>query len=132
MKSKWSSKASFSLVEALLAMTILGIAISGILTTFSAALVAGRVSEDYATVASLMNELRTQVRTNMLSPDQVNEGQFASHPEFSWRVTYFYTDIENLYQVQYAVYWTRGRRDYQVVYDSFHLIPVMEEEIEQS
>ncbi len=110
-------------------MTILGVAVTGILTTFSAAMIATKVSEDYSIVSNLMGELRTQLRADMLDPTLINEGTFTNHPEFTWNANFLMTDVENLYQVDLAIHWKRGNRDYQVQYVTYHYYyPVTEEE----
>ncbi len=130
MKNK--GQRSFSLVEALLAMTILGVAISGILTAFSASMVAGRISQDYALAATMMEELKTHVRANLLSPLEVNEGTFTNHPDFSWQVQYFYTDMENLYQVNLMIAWVRGGRELTLNYTTYHYVEITEGETEST
>ncbi len=122
------NKKSFSLVEALLAMTILGVAISGILTTFSSAMVAVKVSEDYSTASNLMGELRTQLRANLFDPGIVNEGTFLNYPDFSWKVTYNPTEIESLYQAMLVIQWKRGNRNYIIDYVTYHYYAIPEEE----
>ena len=119
---------SFSLVEALLAMTILGVAISGILTTFSAAMIATKLSQDYALVSNLMGELRTQLRADLLDPTMINEGNFAGYPDYSWQVNFFYTEVENLYQVELQIQWQRGNRPHRVQYVTYHYVPAPMEE----
>lgn len=133
MKNKRSSgNASFSLVEALLAMTILGIAVSSILTTFSTAILMGKLSEDYSLAAAMMEELHTYVRTNQLSPYETNQGEFTGHPGFTWMVNYFYTDVTDLYQVEMTVQWRRGSRERSMKHTTYHYFKVPEQTGETS
>ncbi|MEW6236743.1 MAG: type II secretion system protein [Candidatus Omnitrophota bacterium] len=121
-------QASFSLVEALLAMTILGIAVTSILTTFSASLVASRISQDYALAATLMDELRAELRTDMFLPTDVNQGNFTSYPEFAWKVDYYYTEIDKLYQVRLTIAWIRANQEQSLLYYTYHYYASPEEE----
>lgn len=114
------SNKGFSLVEAILAMTILGIATAGILTSFSAAMIAGKLAEDYAVADSLTGMLKAQVRANMFNPLLPNSGTFASYPNFSWQVNYTVSSIESLYQVEMIVAWRRGSRQHVVRQYTFH------------
>ncbi|HOJ61229.1 MAG TPA: type II secretion system protein [bacterium] len=111
---------SFSLVEALLAMTILGISVTSLMTTFSSALLVGKLSEEYSIAASLMGELHTQLRANLLSPLDINEGTFTLHPRFAWQVNYLYTDLPNLYEVELVILWTRGNRQQALRHRTYH------------
>ncbi|MBN2327528.1 MAG: prepilin-type N-terminal cleavage/methylation domain-containing protein [Candidatus Omnitrophica bacterium] len=130
MNKKKSSNASFSLVEALLAMTILSIAVTSILTTFSTAIMVGKLSEDYSIAATMMEELHAYVRTNQLSPFETNQGEFILHPEFTWIVMYYYTDITDLYQVEMQVMWRRGSRERSMKYTTYHYFRLSETSME--
>jgi len=112
--------AAFSLVEALLAMTILGIAVTSILTTFSASILTGKLSEDYSIAAMLIGELHGNVRTNQFSPYETNEGEFTTQAGFKWTVSYLYTDITDLYQVEMKVMWKRGSREHELKHTTYH------------
>jgi len=115
-------------VEALLAMTILGVAVTSILTTFSASLVASKISQDYALASTLMDELRAELRTDMFLPTDVNQGNFTSYPEFQWKVDYYYTEIDKLYQVQLTVAWMRAGQEHTLQYYTYHYYASNEEE----
>lgn len=117
-------KNGFSLVEAILAMTILGIATTGILTSFSAALIAGKLAEDYAIADSLSGMLQAQVRADMFNPLTPNMGTFTSYPGFSWQVSYTLSSVESLYQVEIIVTWQRGSRQHMVRQYTFHYQPI--------
>jgi type II secretory pathway pseudopilin PulG len=121
---------AFSLVEAILATTILSIAVTGILTTFSGALVAAKIAEDYSKASTMMNELRGHVRANLLTPLEVNEGTFSLHEGFSWTVSYMETEFGNLYQVQLEVLWQRGDRTYRLNHSTYHYFDVTQDTLE--
>jgi len=127
MNKKHRENASFSLVEALLAMTILGVAITSILTTFSTAIVMGKLSEDYSLASMMMEELHTYVRTNQLSPEETNEGVYEQYPGFSWQVQYYYTDLNGLYQVEMRVNWRRGSRERSLKTVTYHYYKIPDE-----
>ncbi len=119
--------AAFSLVEALLAMTILGIAVTSILTTFSASIMTGKLSEDYSIASTLIGELHGNLRTNQFSPYDTNEGEFTTQSGFKWTVTYLYTDMTDLYQVEMKVMWKRGSRDHELKYTTYHYFSMAED-----
>lgn len=129
MPLKTGRKASFSLVEALMAMTILGLAVSGIMTSYSSAVVAGKISEDHALVYQLMERLKAQVRIQILTPYEVNSGTFTDYPQFRWQVNFYTTNITDLYQVDMIVAWRRGNKDNEVVFSTYHYFAISTEEI---
>lgn len=120
MRTRRRAEDSFSLVEALAAMTIMGIAIASILTTFSAALVASRVAEDYSISTAMMTEVRSHVRADLLSPLETNQGTFTSHPGFSWSAVYTPTNYANFYLVEMSIEWVRGDKDYKRTCTTYH------------
>ncbi|MGC9329359.1 MAG: type IV pilus modification PilV family protein [Candidatus Hinthialibacter sp.] len=132
MNKRTPSNASFSLVEALLAMTILSIAVTSILTTFSTAIMVGKLSEDYSIASMMMEELHSYVRTNQLSPYETNQGEFVLHPGFTWIVMYYYTDITDLYQVEMQVMWRRGSRERSMKHTTYHYYRLSEESMEEA
>lgn len=111
---------AFSLVEAILAMTILGIAVSSILTTFSSALLSAKIAEEYANATIMMNELRGNLRCNLLNPYDVNEGNFTLYPNFQWTVEYLETDTDNLFLVNLSIRWSHGNRNYTYKTTTYH------------
>jgi prepilin-type N-terminal cleavage/methylation domain-containing protein len=110
----------FSLVEAILAMTILGIATAGILTSFSASLIAGKLAEDYATADTLAGMLKAQVRADLLDPLTANTGSFTNDPDFTWQVNYTTTTMDFLYQVEIIVSWQRGQKQHVLRQQTLH------------
>lgn len=120
MMHRRHSEQAFSLVESILAMTILGITVAAILTTFSSALIAGRISEDQALVSTMMIELHAHVRSNLFDPTQINQGTFTDHPGFTWQATYLLTNVTNLYQVTLQIQWERGGRVRSMEYMTYH------------
>ncbi len=120
MRTKRRLEDSFTLVEALAAMTIMGIAIASILTTFSAALIASKLAEDYSISTSMMTELRTHVRADLFSPLDINQGTFTNHPGYTWSATYTPTDSTNFYIVEMTIEWVRGDREYTRTAMTYH------------
>lgn len=112
------------MLEALLAMTILGITVTGILTTFSAALLSSKLSEDYALASIMIGELHTYARANLLSPMEINQGEFENHPGFYWSVEYAATGINNLYQITFAIHWMRGGRPRTIEQVTLHYFDI--------
>lgn len=110
----------FSLIEALLAMTILAIAATGVMATFSGTLVAGRTSQDFATSAMLMDDLRSYLRSGLFMPTQINQGAFTNHPDFQYEVLFTQTEIANFYQVDLTITWMRGQRQQNVSARTYH------------
>lgn len=114
----------FTLVEAILAMTIMAIAVSGILSTFSSALIATKVAEDFSKASIMMNELRGQVRANLLSPMDINEGTSTLFPRFQWSATYQETEITSLYEVTLQIQWQQGNRTFTLKNMTYHYIDI--------
>jgi type II secretory pathway pseudopilin PulG len=133
LKNKHSNQASFSLVEALLATTILGISVAGILTTFSSAMLMSKLSEDYSIASSLMGELHTYVRSNQFTPYETNSGTFQqTYPQYSWQVNYLPCDKSDLYQVEMIIIWQHGSRVYDLTYHTYHYYTVPEDSTDSS
>ena len=122
MIRKKHQQSGFTLVEAILAMTIMAIAVSGVLSTFSSALLVTKAAEDYSKAAILMNELKAQVRSNMLSPMDINEGTSVLFPKLQWSVNYQETEILNLYQVDLQVQWQQGNQTYTMQNQTYHYV----------
>ena len=130
MMSDRKNQQAFSLVEAILAMTILGIAVSSILTTFSSALVSAKVAEDYANATIMMNELRGHLRSNLLNPYDINEGTFSLYPRFQWTVEYMESETPNLFLVTLQIQWQQANKNYTYKTTTYHYYD-MEGEFEQ-
>ena len=75
----------FSLVETILAMTILGIAATSIMATHFPPLVSGSLSHDYAIASILLDDLRSYVRTNMLTPEPLMKEHLPTFPNMAGR-----------------------------------------------
>lgn len=108
------------MVEALLAMTILGIAATAIMTTFSGSLIAGKTSQDYAVASMLLDDLRAYVRTDMLTPVTENQGAFTNYPNYAWEVIYTLSEVSNLYNVEMIIVWQRGMRMNRISATTYH------------
>ncbi len=120
------AKHGFSLVEAILAMTILGIAAAGILTSFSSAMIAGKLAEDYAAADSVARTIKAQVRADMLDPFMNYSDTSSSYPDFSYQVSFTSTTTTDLYRVEITVTWQRGQRQHTVNQVTYHYQPLEE------
>lgn len=123
MKTNSSRQGGFSLVEALVAMTILGIAATSIMTTFSGSLIAGKTSEQYAIAVMLMDDLHNYVRSGQITPTTENMGTFANFPQYTWEVLFTLTEVTDLYQVDFFITWTRGDKIQQYQAVTYHYYP---------
>ncbi|HOE11997.1 MAG TPA: hypothetical protein PKJ23_11285 [bacterium] len=100
----------FTLVEAILAMTIMAIAVVGIMGAFSGALMNGSMAEDY-TLASMRAQLvMAQIRAGAITPYDVNQGTFSEDIKFQWSVNFTESEAENLYEVEVIIAWMRSGR----------------------
>ncbi len=112
-------KTGFTLVEIMIAMTILVVGLIGVLALFpvgmSAAKRAGDISQA-SILAQLQLEQIKEARDSYLSPDVYPslgstspppqpEQIFSEHPNFSWRAIVSMASISNLYKVDLAIYW---------------------------
>ena len=112
-------KRGISLLEAMIAMTIMGISATAILTAFSAALVSGKDAERYASAVLLAQTLNAQLRMGEFSPSEVMTG--TSVDEFyAWSVTFQETDLLDLYRVTLNVSWKRGSGLSTISVDTLH------------
>ncbi|HPA44934.1 MAG TPA: prepilin-type N-terminal cleavage/methylation domain-containing protein [bacterium] len=103
-------RSGFTLVEAILAMSIMAIAVVGIMGAFSGALMSGSMAEDY-TLASMRAQLvMAQVRAGGITPYDVNQGTFSEDTKFQWSVNFTESEAENLYEVEVTIAWIRSGR----------------------
>lgn len=101
-------------------MTILAVAAGGILTSFSAAMVAAGVSEQFAEAANLGQVLRAQLRAGMFTPYSVNTGTFTEAEGYSYTVNFTPAGLETLYEAELLVQWTDGRSNRQLRLVTYH------------
>ena len=103
-------KKAFTLVEAILAMSIMAIGVTGILGSFTAALMSGSIAEDYAKASMRIQQVMTQIRAGAITPYDINQGTFSGDNKYQWAVSFTEIDINYLYEVEVTVTWTRARR----------------------
>ena len=97
-------------MEAILAMSIMAIAVVGIMGAFSGALMNGSMAEDY-TLASMRAQLvMAQIRAGAITPYDVNQGTFSEDMKFQWSVNFTESEAENLYEVEVIIAWMRSGR----------------------
>ncbi|MFH1741365.1 MAG: prepilin-type N-terminal cleavage/methylation domain-containing protein [bacterium] len=104
-------KKGFTLVEAILAMSILAISVTGILGSFTGALVGGSVAEDYAKASIRIQQVMAQIRAGAITPYDINQGTFSGDNKFRWSVSFTEVDIDYLYEVEVKILWTRAHRE---------------------
>ncbi len=105
---------SFTLVEAIVAMSIMAIGVTGILGSFTSALVGAAVAEDYAKASLLLQQVLTQVRAGAITPYDVNQGTFSGEARFAWSVSFTESDIDYLYRVDVIVAWRKAGRTHNL------------------
>lgn len=103
-------RGSFTLVEAIVAMSIMAIAVTGILGSFTSALVGAAIAEDYAKASLLMQQVVTQVRAGSITPYDITQGTFSTDSRFAWSVSFTELDTDYLYQVDVIIAWRRAAR----------------------
>lgn len=108
-----------SLLEALLAVTIMGISLTAIMTTFTASLMSGREAELYAEAVLLLEMLDAELRMNEFSPYEMQMGT-STDGQYMWSVTFQSTDLLDLYAVTMEVTWRRGTRTRSVSLNTYH------------
>jgi Tfp pilus assembly protein PilV len=103
---------AFTLVEAILAMSIMAIGVTGILGSFSSALISGAIAEDHAKASLLMQQVMAQVRAGAITPYDINQGTFSGDRRFQWVASFTEMDVDYLYQVDVTIMWRRAGRQH--------------------
>ena len=101
---------AFTLVEAILAMSIMAIAVTGILGSYTGALVGGSIAEDYTMALMRAQQVMTRIRAGAMTPYDINQGTFSDDSKFLWTVTFDEVDVDYLYEVELTIAWTRAGR----------------------
>jgi type II secretory pathway pseudopilin PulG len=107
----------FVLLEAVVALLVIGLATAGALELFSAHLRAAGRQPGLVTAAALAQDRMAAVR--LLPPegmrtlaDSLARGQFAApFADYRWRATTVGQRGENLYEIRVDVYWRDGSYD---------------------
>ena len=104
----------FVLLEAVVALLVIGLATAGALELFSAHLRAAARESAIATAAALAQDRMAAVRllppdAMPRLPDSLARGQFAPpFADYRWRATTVRQRGENLYDIGIEVYWRDG------------------------
>jgi prepilin-type N-terminal cleavage/methylation domain-containing protein len=121
----------FTLLEVLVAIAILGIAVTVVLQLFSANLRAISVSGDYV---SAVTKAEAKMR-EILSDDKLSDKSLSETTDDGYRIDVSITDAvkdrtENLQvrllEINLTVHWTRGTKDKSI---TFRTMKVVEKEI---
>lgn len=112
-------KRGVSLLEAMIAMTVMAVSITGIMTAFSASLVSGADAERLSEAILVLEMLDAQLRMGEFSPLEQNSG-LTQDEEFNWRVTFESTDQTDLYLVKLEIGWQRGQSKRSISATSLH------------
>jgi len=113
-RKRGKHKRAFTLVEALVAMTVMAVGVTGILGSFTSALVSGAIAEDYAKASLKMEQLMTQIRAGSITPFDVNMGTFSDESLFQWQASFTELDVDYLYQVEVTIAWERAGRQHNL------------------
>ncbi len=112
-------KGGVSLLEALIAMTIMVVSVTGILRAFSASLVTGADAEKFAHAVLVLQMLDSQLRMGEFYPLETNTGT-TSDESYEWNVTFQSTDLTDLYRVDLTVTWRRGQSRRSITVSTYH------------
>lgn len=119
--------AGFTLLEVIVAMAILGIAITVVLQLFSANLRAISVSGDYVTAATRAEAKMREV----LSDDTLSEKYFSEATQEGYRIDISITDVmkertENLkvklLEVDLTIHWIQGTKQKSMSLRTFKVV----------
>jgi general secretion pathway protein I len=104
--------AGFSLIEVMVAILILGIALTGLVQGISAALASNKESE-LQTIAALFAQGKIEeLRAEPILENGEEDGNCGmALPLYRWRQTITHTDIPGLHEVSVVVEHERTRRD---------------------
>ncbi len=95
-------------------MTVMAVGVTGILGSFTAALVGGAIAEDYALASLKMEQLLTQIRAGSITPYDVNMGTFSDDARYQWVASFTELDVNSLYQVEITITWERAGKDHSL------------------
>lgn len=121
------SERGFTLIEILVAIALLGIAITIVLQLFSANLRAIAASEDYV-AASIRAEIKMR---EILDEDNLSENASVETTDEGYRFDIAVTDLlpertENLqvrlYQVDLTIHWTKGKKNKALTLNSIKML----------
>jgi prepilin-type N-terminal cleavage/methylation domain-containing protein len=119
--------AGFTLLEVIVAIAILGIAISVVLQLFSANLRAISVSGDYVTAATRAEAKMREI----LSDDRLSEKSFSEATQEGYRIDVSITDVikertENLQvkllEVDLTIHWIQGTKQKSMSLRTFKVV----------
>ena len=106
MSRRHQKAPGFTLLEVLVAMTVLAIGIIGIVRAFSSCMTASRNTESYATASLLAAQTAAQLERT--SPLEVGEysGDFGEDaPDYTWQAVVSQADVEGMLAVDVTILW---------------------------
>lgn len=99
------SRKAFTLFEVVVAITILSVAISGVLVSFNGMNEAHRLIERRTEASLLARNVIARVRNQALNPEsEETEGQFAG-TDYRYKIEFATTDWDKLYAVSINIQW---------------------------
>lgn len=115
-------KNGFTLVETIVASTILCSAILAISAVCSRALTSARINRQHETAISLIN--RQLCLIDYMGIDEflsigAMEGEFEEYtPRYTWKAVPLFEDIDSLYRLTLTVSWTDFNRTYNITVET--------------
>jgi general secretion pathway protein I len=126
----------FTLLEVVVAMAILGIALTIIIELFGGGLRLGRTSEEYTRAAGFARMKLEEISLSKSLGEGIEEGEFA--PDYRWQVEVKKVDLlppgtetsyqppVALYSVRIQVLWKSGSREKTTAVETYRLLKAEE------
>jgi prepilin-type N-terminal cleavage/methylation domain-containing protein len=119
---KVKRRRGFTLVEAVAASVILGLAVMMLAAASTHALLEARLNRQYETAAMLADKQLSMIDyigiDSLIETGQM-EGDFDEYePVYHWQASAEYEGIDNLYTVTVAVSWVERNRPYSVTVET--------------
>jgi len=122
MITQSKTKKGFTLVETIVASTILCSAVLTITAVCSRALSSARINRQYETAIALINRQLSLI--DYIGIDEFleigsMEGEFEDYsPQYTWEVVPLYQDIDNLYCITLTLSWSEFGKTYNVTVET--------------
>lgn len=119
-RSASSSSPGFSLFEVLLALSIFGIVIVGIIEGVTVQLRAEGIAEDTTRAAIFAQNIVEEIRYNEMYQEEQESGSYSGDYEgFSWEYVMEEMDIEGLYKSRVTITWSDGMAERNYTLETF-------------
>ena len=137
-----SKKQGFTLIEVVVAVAILGIALTVIIQLFAGGLRLARASKEYTRAVNYANAKMEEINSRQTLEEGITEGEFDD--TFRWRVTTNKVNLLpvdkpwevktpiQLFQVKVDVLWKPGSKERSTTVETYRALKVQDDEEKKS